>query len=436
MSEKSCGCTSSDCTHSGCSDSGNGSQGGGCGGGCGDHHHELSPEQDRINRALRRIKHKIVVMSGKGGVGKSTMATNIAIGLSLAGKKVGLLDVDVHGPSVPRLLSLRDAKVHIDANHIEPVAWSENLSVMSLGFLLPNAYQPVIWRGPVKQGFIQQLLADVTWGDLDYMVVDCPPGTGDEPLSVLQMLGADARAVIVTTPQGVAIDDVRRSVTFVGDVGNTVLGIVENMSGIVCSQCGHVENIFGKGGGMKLAQEVGVRFLGDVPLDPEVVRSGDEGYSFLKVQHESPTAKALQKIIKPILLLSDAPSTMADPIYAPAAGVQGIIKIAVPVAKGELTQHFGHCEQLAVVTVNMDTQEVISSEMITPPPHEPNVMPAFVSRLDVKLVIAGGMGQKALAQFNEKGIAVVCGALSGAPLDVVTQYMHGKLLVGSNACDH
>ncbi len=438
MSEKACGCTSTDCSSSGCSsDSGNHSHSGGCGSGCSGHK-ELAPEQDRMNRTLRRVKHKIVVMSGKGGVGKSTVATNIAVGLSLAGKKVGLLDVDVHGPSVPRLLNLRDAKVHIDANHIEPVAWSDNLSVMSLGFLLPNAYQPVIWRGPVKQGFIQQLLSDVTWGDLDYMVVDCPPGTGDEPLSVLQMLGADAKAVIVTTPQGVAIDDVRRSVTFVGEVGNTVLGIVENMSGVVCSQCGHVENIFGKGGGMRLAQETGVRFLGEVPLDPEVVRSGDEGYCFLKVQQDSPTAKAIQHIIKPILLLPDPQegTVVASAAFAPAPTLSGEVKIAVPLAKGQLTQHFGHCEQLAVVTANMDTNVVTGSELVTPPPHEPNVMPAFVDRLGVKLVIAGGMGQKALKQFEEKGIAVVCGAQGGSPLEVVSTYMEGKLLVSANACDH
>ncbi len=442
MSEKACGCTNSDCAGSEAQ--------GGCGSGCGDHggcggHQELSPEQDRMNRTLRRVRHKIVVMSGKGGVGKSTVATNLALGLAQAGKKVGLLDVDVHGPSVPRLLSLRDAKVHIDANHIDPVPYNENLFVMSLGFLLPNPYQPVIWRGPVKQGFIQQLIADVAWGDLDYMVVDCPPGTGDEPLSVLQLLGADAKAVIVTTPQGVAVDDVRRSVTFVGDVGNSVLGIVENMSGIVCSQCGHVENIFGKGGGMRLAQETGVRFLGEIPLDPEIVRSGDEGYSFLTVQQESPTAKAIQKIIKPILLLTDEPSAVSpkeqvtEAVAAPT--FSGIVKLAVPLAKGLLTQHFGHCEQLAVITVDAGAREILGSELVTPPPHEPSVMPAFVERLGVTVVLAGGMGQKARDLFTEKGITVVCGAQtgegeSGAPADVVRRYLDGKLRVGANTCDH
>ena len=156
---------------------------------------------------LARIKHKIVVLSGKGGVGKSTVAVNLAVGLALAGKKVGLLDVDVHGPSVPRLLSLSSADPHMEQNGMEPVAWGKNLEVMSLGFLIKDPDQAVIWRGPIKGGLIRQFLADVYWGDLDFLVVDCPPGTGDEPMSVLQFLGPTAHAVIVTTPQAVAVDD-------------------------------------------------------------------------------------------------------------------------------------------------------------------------------------------------------------------------------------
>ena len=261
------------------------------------------PEDIKLKKNLGRIKHKIVVMSGKGGVGKSTVAANIAVALSLAGKKVGLLDVDVHGPSVPRLLALGGQKPHIGDEVIEPIAWSRELSVMSLGFLIPDKEQAVIWRGPVKMGLIRQFLQDVAWGDLDYLVVDCPPGTGDEPLTTLQLLGADAYAVIVTTPQGVAVDDVRRSVSFVRQVGNQVFGIVENMSGFVCPGCGQTHDIFTKGGGEALAREMGVRFLGRIPLDAEVVRSGDEGYPFLKVHGDTPTGKAMRTIIEPMLAL-------------------------------------------------------------------------------------------------------------------------------------
>nr|WP_321259427.1 Mrp/NBP35 family ATP-binding protein [uncultured Pseudodesulfovibrio sp.] len=266
-----------------------------------------NPEELKLQQTLGRIKHKIVVMSGKGGVGKSTVATNIAVALSLAGKKVGLLDVDVHGPSLPRMLSLKGQRPHMGDRTMEPVPWSKNLSVMSLGFLLEDDRQAVIWRGPVKMGLIKQFVEDVMWGDLDYLVVDCPPGTGDEPLSTLQTLGPTAMGVIVTTPQGVAIDDVRRSVSFVGEVGNRVLGIIENMSGFACPDCGAVHDIFKSGGGEALAKEAGVQFLGRIPLDPAVANSGDEGYPFLKVHRDTATGKALEQVIQPMLALPDPP---------------------------------------------------------------------------------------------------------------------------------
>lgn len=262
-----------------------------------------SEEEKALQRNLARIKNKIVVLSGKGGVGKSTVAANLAQALAMAGMKTGLLDVDVHGPSIPRLLSLSGERPHIDANRLEPINAGPNLWVMSLGFLLPSNREAVIWRGPVKMGMVKQFLRDVAWGDLDFLVVDCPPGTGDEPLSVLQLLGPEAKAVIVTTPQGVAIDDVRRSITFCAEMGAPVLGIVENMSGHVCSKCGQVDDIFGSGGGEALALEMGVPFLGKIPLDPEVVRSGDEGFAFLRVHHDGSTARAIQIIAKSILAM-------------------------------------------------------------------------------------------------------------------------------------
>ncbi|CCH50007.1 Mrp/NBP35 family ATP-binding protein [Pseudodesulfovibrio piezophilus] len=263
------------------------------------------PGDEKLQKTLGRIKHKIVVMSGKGGVGKSTVAANIAVALSLAGKKVGLLDVDVHGPSIPRLLSLKGQRPHMGDQTMEPVPWSKNLSVMSLGFLLEDDRQAVIWRGPVKVGLIKQFVEDVMWGDLDYLVVDCPPGTGDEPLSTLQTLGPTAMAVVVTTPQGVAIDDVRRSLSFVGQVGNRVFGLVENMSGFACPDCGKVHNIFNSGGGEDLAKEAGVRFLGKIPMDPAVAHSGDEGFPFMKVHRDTATGKAMNEIIAPMLDLPD-----------------------------------------------------------------------------------------------------------------------------------
>ncbi len=392
--------------------------------------------EDKLAKTLNRIKHKIVVLSGKGGVGKSTVSVNIAVSLALAGKKVGLLDVDVHGPSIPRLLSLQDAHPHVGDDCMEPVSWpySPNLSVMSLGFMLPSREQAVIWRGPVKIGLIKQFVQDVYWGNLDFLVVDCPPGTGDEPLSALQTLGPEAMAVIVTTPQGVAVDDVRRSVSFCHEVGNPVLGIVENMSGYACPHCGKVENIFNAGGGEALAREMGVPFLGRIPLDPEMVRAGDEGYAFVKVQHDSPTAEAVGRIVKPLLELSG--SLQEHKTVANMASGNGISRIAIPVAEGKLCMHFGHCQQFALVDIDPEAKTIQQTRLLTPPPHEPGVFPKWLAEQGANLIIAGGMGSRAQSLFTEQGVAVLVGAAPGSPEEVVQEYLAGTLQTGANICDH
>ena len=261
------------------------------------------PEDIELENRLSRIKHKIVVLSGKGGVGKSTVSANIAVSLANAGKRVGLLDVDVHGPSIPRLLSLKGQQPQVDQDSMEPIQWSKNLWVMSMGFLLPSDSDAVIWRGPVKMGVIRQFIQNVSWGDLDYLIVDCPPGTGDEPLSALQLLGKDSKAVIVTTPQLLAIDDVRRSITFCKQVETPILGLIENMSGFVCPECGAEHKVFNTGAGEKLSLETGINYLGRIPFDPDMARAGDEGFSYVKVYPESETAKFVQKIIEPMLAL-------------------------------------------------------------------------------------------------------------------------------------
>ncbi|MFO7728507.1 MAG: Mrp/NBP35 family ATP-binding protein [Desulfonatronovibrio sp.] len=254
---------------------------------------EKEDKDAKLNKKMGKIKNKLVVMSGKGGVGKSTVAANLAAALAMKGFQVGLLDIDVHGPTIPRLLSLSHERPHIEKDYIEPVPWGKNLWVMSLGFMLPDNREAVIWRGPVKMTLIRQFLQDVAWGDLDYLVVDCPPGTGDEPLSALQLLGGDAKAVIVTTPQAVAVDDVRRSITFCREMDTPILGVLENMSGYACPKCGEHLDIFNSGGGKDLAAEMEVNFLGSIPIDPEIVRSGDEGYIYVKTHPESPAAVSM-----------------------------------------------------------------------------------------------------------------------------------------------
>jgi Mrp family chromosome partitioning ATPase len=245
---------------------------------------------------LDGVKAVVVVLSGKGGVGKSTVSANLAAGLAMDGLRVGLLDVDVHGPSIPRLLKLIGCRPGMAEGKMLPVEWHWNLGVMSLGFLLPGKDDAVIWRGPAKAGVIKQLAEEVAWGERDVLVVDCPPGTGDEPLSVLQMFPG-ALAVVVTSPQDVAVDDVRRSINFCRQLGNPVLGIIENLSGFACPNCGAVHDILGSGGGERLAEEAGVPFLGRIPIDPEVARSGDDGDVYLAVAGKTPSAMAFKSII-------------------------------------------------------------------------------------------------------------------------------------------
>ncbi len=256
---------------------------------------------DAEKACLDHIKNKFVILSGKGGVGKSTVAANLAIALAQKGKKVGLLDVDVHGPSIPRIMGLKGQKAKLKPPWLIPVKWNDNLKVISLGFLLPDDNEAVIWRGPVKGSLIKQFIEEVAWGNLDYLVVDCPPGTGDEPLSVLQILGDDAKAIIVTTPQAVSIDDVRRSITFCNKVGNSIVGIIENMSGFVCPKCSEVVDIFGSGTGEKLARETGISYLGAIPLSKDIAQAGDVGKALTELPQGHPVRQELDKIVDNII---------------------------------------------------------------------------------------------------------------------------------------
>ncbi|MCI0469914.1 MAG: Mrp/NBP35 family ATP-binding protein, partial [Nitrospirae bacterium] len=214
---------------------------------------------------LRDVRHIIVVLSGKGGVGKSTVAANIAAALSLKGKKVGLVDVDIHGPSIPKIMGLENSRPAASMDGLEPVQYSPNLVVMSVGFLLRERDDAIIWRAPLKHSLIRQFLTEVNWCVLDYLVVDCPPGTGDEPLSVIQLLENIDGAVVVTTPQDVSLADVRKSITFCRTTNMPILGVVENMSGFVCPHCSNTVDIFKSGGGEKMASEMGAPFLGRIP---------------------------------------------------------------------------------------------------------------------------------------------------------------------------
>ncbi len=391
-------------------------------------------EQEALEERMHGIRHKILVMSGKGGVGKSTVAANLAISLSLAGKRVGLLDVDIHGPSIPRMLKLDDAAVQVRDGVIQPVE-KAGVKVMSTGFMLRDRDDPVIWRGPMKMGLIKQFLKDVNWGELDYLIIDSPPGTGDEPLSVCQLAVPVDGAVIVTTPQDVATADVRKSINFCRQLKLPVLGVVENMSGFVCPKCGEVTDIFKSGGGERMAADMNVPFLGRIPLDPAVGEACDDGTPFVYRHSRTETAKAFERVIAPILALS-LEVAAAHTTDATNEGAQTTMKIALPVSDGKLCMHFGHCEQFALVEVNEQAKQVTGQRLLTPPPHEPGVLPRWLHEQGANVIIAGGMGQRAQALFVENGIKVVVGAPAETPAALVAQYLDGTLAAGANVCDH
>jgi Mrp family chromosome partitioning ATPase len=242
---------------------------------------------------MENIAHKFLVLSGKGGVGKSTIAVNLAVWLSMQGKIVGLLDIDIHGPSIPKLLNLDDKSIEAEGDKIKPILYNNTLKVMSIGFLLPDESNAVIWRGPMKHNLIKQFTTDVDWGRLDFLVVDCPPGTGDEPLSIVQLLGNADGAVIVTTPQQLSIIDVKKCITFCRQLNLPVLGVVENMSGFVCPHCNKRTDIFKSSGGEQMTRDFNVPFLGSIPLDADLVDACDSGEPFILFNNQNLTAQAI-----------------------------------------------------------------------------------------------------------------------------------------------
>jgi ATP-binding protein involved in chromosome partitioning len=259
-------------------------------------------EQQKLKLKMNKIKHKIAVISGKGDVGKSTVTVNLAMAFAMHryANNVGILDADIHGPSVPKMLGLKGQRLQANPIGIFPVMGPLGIKVVSMDFLLPSDEAPVIWRGPLKMKVIQQFLSDIIWGDLDFLFVDLPPGTGDEPLSVMQLIPDMDGVVIVTMPSEVSQIVVKKAVTFVRQLGVPVIGIIENMSGFICPKCGAEVNIFKVGGGQKIAEELSVPFLGSIPIDPEICRDSDNGMSFLSEHADSPASKAFSKIVKKI----------------------------------------------------------------------------------------------------------------------------------------
>jgi ATP-binding protein involved in chromosome partitioning len=284
---------------------------GSAGGSNADQQAAMAQQENAITRSLGKIKNKILVMSGKGGVGKSTVSVNLALGLAGKGHKVGLMDVDLHGPDVVRMLNLKGVVEPPETPEalVPPLKYNDNLKVVSIEYMMQDRDEAIIWRGPLKIQAIRQFVADMDWGELDYLIIDAPPGTGDEPLSIAQTI-PNVKAVVVTTPQKVALADVRKSINFCKTVKMEIVGVVENMSGLVCPHCNETVDVFKTGGGEEIAREFELAFLGKIPMDPRVVIAGDDGEPYLSSDADSPATKAFAGVVTAV-------ETRNPPVAAP-----------------------------------------------------------------------------------------------------------------------
>jgi ATP-binding protein involved in chromosome partitioning len=361
------------------------------------------------------------------------------VALAKKGYKVGLMDVDLHGPSIPHILGL---KGNIGPGSMDgkarPVKYIQNMDVISIESLLgENKDAATIWRGPLKIGVIRQFIADVEWPDLDYMIIDSPPGTGDEPLTVAQTI-PDAKAVIVTTPQEISLADVRKSINFCRQVNMEILGLVENMSGLECPHCGKMIEIFKTRGGMFTAKKEGLRLLGSLPFEPEVVSMGDMGNVGFLDDGKLLITQEFNKIVDEIIRFSKIEATTIPepkkkiPIRKKHSEDSKVL--VVPVSEGKLSSHFGHCKQFAFIEIQ--NGKIAKTEMLIPPPHEPGVLPQWLSEQGADIVISSGMGEKAQQLLEKNGIEVIIGAPMDTPESLTNQYLSGALVTGANVCDH
>ncbi|MBS7658377.1 Mrp/NBP35 family ATP-binding protein [Candidatus Bathyarchaeota archaeon] len=257
---------------------------------------KLKKQEEMLKKRMKKVKHKVAVISGKGGVGKSIVTANIALSFAKKGYKIGILDADFHGPSIPKILGVRGSKLEASPLGILPVTGPLNIKIVSIDFLLPKDETPVVWRGPLKMNAIRQFLSEVAWGDLDILFIDLPPGTGDEPLSVIKLIPEMSGVVVVTTPSEVSQLVVKKSIEFAKELSIPVIGVIENMSGFACPNCGFQINLFNVGGGEKIAKELNVPFLGKIPLDIELSQSADEGAPLIIKKSNSKVLKSFFNI--------------------------------------------------------------------------------------------------------------------------------------------
>jgi len=363
---------------------------------------EAHPQDDKLRAALDPIRHKLLVMSGKGGVGKSSVAVCLALTLARRGFAVGLMDVDLHGPNVLRMLGLGEALDLTSGQFTLPGPLMDNLKVISIEAMMKNREAAVIWRGPVKHKVIEQFLTEVEWGPLDFLIIDAPPGTGDEPLSVAHTI-PDAKAVIVTTPQEIALADVRKSLNFCDKVNMKVVGLVENMSRLVCPDCGKDIPLFPAAGSQRLAQTTGIPLLGSLPFDHQVVAAADTGRLTDVSTEASPFFQEMERIAATILeKVGQAVPLAKKPVREP-----GVSTFAVPLKDGQPAAQFPQCDAFALVRVK--DGEVVEQQTALPTSAHPGLWPLWLEQKGVTHLFAPGIKTGAREVFLRKDIQVADG---------------------------
>ncbi len=370
---------------------------------------QKSDEEKALCRTLTQIRHKILVMSGKGGVGKSSVAVSLALSLARAGYKVGIMDVDIHGPNVLRMLGLKEPFDLTSGQFQVPPELFHNLKVISVEAVMRDREIAVIWRGPLKHQLIRQFLTEIQWGFLDYLVIDAPPGTGDEPMSVAQTI-PEAKAVIVTTPQEISLADVRKSINFCQKINLEILGLVENMSGYHCPHCGKDLPLFRKGGGERTAQSFNIPFLGALPFDPQVVEAADQGQLTDLNEDKSPFFEALRPIVNYLVKVLP-PQPAREP---------GELRIAVPLDDGKVAAVPTKAAQFALFTIKDGA--MVNKETMPKPDLDPVNFPIWLENLGVSH-LAGDLSDAAKGLLQHKGIEVIAPAPDQTPEQLVEKFV-------------
>ena len=370
---------------------------------------QQSEEDKALCRTLAQIRHKILVMSGKGGVGKSSVAVALALGLARAGYKVGLMDVDIHGPNILRMLGLKEPFDLASAQFHMPPEIFHNLKVISIEAVMRDREIAVIWRGPLKHQLIRQFLTEVQWGFLDYLIIDAPPGTGDEPMSVAQTI-PEAKAVIVTTPQEISLADVRKSINFCQKINLDILGLVENMSVYHCPHCGKDLPLFRKGGGEKTAQAFNIPFLGSLPFDPQVVEAADQGQIVELTEEKSPFFEGLRPMVKYVSKVLP-PQPAREP---------GELRFAVPLDNGQVAAAPTKAAEIALLTVKDGA--ITNKEIMPRPDLDPANFMIWLENLGVSH-LAGDLGDAAIGLLKRKGIEVITPSPDQTPEQVVEAHV-------------